>query len=152
GYVTEPFCAPSRAALLTGRYQARYGFDSGPREEENPNPTQGLPLTESTLPQYLKQAGYVSGAIGKWHLGYSSSQWPTARGFDEFVGFPFGISNYYNTNLYRGTVKFFDTTYLTDEFTSEAVSFINNHAAQPFFLYLAYNTPHNPYDTPPAVY
>jgi arylsulfatase A-like enzyme len=137
--------------LLTGRYQARFGFDTGPNED-NPNPLLGLPLTETILPQYLKSAGYVSGMIGKWHLGKPSFMFPTLRGFDEFVGFLDGDSIYYNADLYRGYTRFREKTYLTDAFTGEAVSFINNHAAEPFFLYLAYNAPHDPYQTPPDIY
>jgi len=151
GYVTHCYCAPSRAGLLTGRHPARFGFEGGP-PEDNPNPLLGLPLAESTLPQYLKPAGYVSGIIGKWHLGFSPLMFPLVRGFDEFFGFLDGASVYYNSNVYSGYTLIHETTYLTDAFTEQAVSFINNHATQPFFLYLAYNAPHTPYQTPPDIY
>lgn len=151
GYVTHCYCAPSRAGLLTGRHPARFGFEGGP-PEDNENPLLGLPLAESILPQYLKPAGYVSGIIGKWHLGFSPLMFPLGRGFDEFFGFLDGASVYYNSNIYSGYTLIHETTYLTDAFTQQAVSFINNHAAQPFFLYLAYNAPHTPYQTPPEVY
>src|SRR6266436_4064885 len=85
GYATHPFCSPSRAAIITGRYQQRFGHEIQPTQGSI-NPGMGLPLTELTLPQLLKPAGYVCGAIGKWHLGEAPNLMPTARGFDEFFG------------------------------------------------------------------
>ena len=113
---------------------------------------QGLPMQELPLPQLLKPAGYVCGAIGKWHLGYTSNLLPTQRGFDEFFGFLDASSPYYNADLLRDETPLIEPEYLTDAFTREGVSFINRHATQPFFLYLAYNAVHTPYDTPPDVY
>jgi len=151
GYVTEPFCSPSRAALLTGRYQERYGYDFGPTAGST-NPRLGLPMTETILPQLLKPAGYVCGAIGKWHLGYVPELYPTRRGFDEFFGFLGAGSDYYHAEVLRNETPEIEQAYLTDAFTREAVDFINRHAAEPFFLYLAYNAVHKPYDTPPQNY
>lgn len=151
GYVTEPFCSPSRAALLTGRYQQRYGYDFGPTVGAT-NPRLGLPMTETILPQLLKPAGYVCGAIGKWHLGYVPELYPTRRGFDEFFGFLDAGSHYYNAELFRDETPLVEPQYLTDAFTREGVDFINRHAAEPFFLYLAYNAVHKPYDAPPQIY
>jgi arylsulfatase A-like enzyme len=151
GYATHPFCSPSRAGLITGRYQQRFGHDSGPTLGST-NPRLGLPATELTLPQLLKPAGYVSGAIGKWHLGYVPEFYPTRRGFDEFFGFLDAGSPYYNAELLRNETPLIEQEYLTDAFTREGVSFINRHATQPFFLYLAYNAVHKPYNTPPDIY
>ena len=103
-------------------------------------------MTEMTLPQLLKPAGYVCGAIGKWHLGYVPELYPTRRGFDEFFGFLDASSTYYNAELLRDETPVIETQYLTDAFTREGVDFINRHAAEPFFLYLAYNAVHKPYE------
>src|SRR5947209_19732722 len=75
GYVTHPFCSPSRAGLITGRYQQRFGYENQPTENTT-NPRLGLPMDELPLSQMLKSAGYVCGAIGKWHLGYASNFHP----------------------------------------------------------------------------
>jgi uncharacterized repeat protein (TIGR01451 family) len=141
GYVTHPFCSPSRAALITGRYQQRFGHENQPDDG-------GLPLGELLLPQILKPAGYVCGAIGKWHLGARSGYRPVQRGFDEFYGFLGSQSEYFNAPLFRNDTRVTEAEYLTDALTREAVSFINQHAAQPFFLYLAYSAPHSPYEAP----
>ena len=146
GYSTHPYCSPSRAGLITGRYQQRFGH------ENQENPRLGLPTAEILLPQILKPAGYTCGAIGKWHLGGDPNLHPLPRGFDEFFGFLDAASPYYNAELLRDETPLIEPAYLTDAFTREGVSFINRHATQPFFLYLAYNAVHGPYDTPPDVY
>jgi len=151
GYVTHPFCSPSRAALLTGRYQQRFGHENQPTDDAA-NPRRGVPAQELLLEQILQPAGYVCGVVGKWHLGVAPNLHPMQRGFNEFFGFLGAQSNYYNAPLLRGTTQITEPAYLTDAFTREAVSFINRHASEPFFLYLAYNAVHTPFDTPPQNY
>ena len=149
-YVTHPFCSPTRAALLTGRYQQRFGHEEQP-DGDNSNPGRGLPMQEVLLPQMLKPLGYVCGTIGKWHLGGSLNFHPTQRGFDEFFGFLGGASAYYNAPLLRNETPLIEPEYLTDAFTREGVSFINRHATERFFLLLSYNAVHAPFEQPPAV-
>ena len=153
GYSTHPFCSPSRAGLITGRYQQRFGYEMQPTDD-SVNPLLGLPAQELLLPQILKSAGYVSGVVGKWHLGQAPNLQPRARGFDEFFGFLRAKANpgYYNAHVFRDETPLIEPEYLTDAFTREGVSFIDRHASQPFFLYLAYNAVHGPFDVPPQVY
>jgi arylsulfatase A-like enzyme len=147
-YITGNVCSPTRAGLLTGRYQQRAGiYTAG----EGGN---GLSLEEKIFPQYLKDAGYVSGAFGKWHLGLTPEFNPASRGFDEFYGFMGrGAHDYYRLSnakdpIYRNLDKINDKGYLTTRLTEEAVDFIDNHKAEPFFLYLAYNAVHYPQQAP----
>jgi arylsulfatase A-like enzyme len=151
GYVSCPVCSPTRAGLITGRYQQRFGheFNTGPP----PGSLQehvGLPLSEITLANLMKGAGYVTGAVGKWHLGMRPKYHPQRRGFDEFFGFQHGGHSYlklepddYNP-IQRGTEPVSETEYLTDAFSREAVAFIERHHNEPFFLYLTYNAVHTP--------
>ncbi|APW62137.1 sulfatase [Paludisphaera borealis] len=150
GYVSGPYCSPTRAGLLTGRYQQRFGheFNGGGPGAAGGVPF-GLPTSQTTIADRLKAAGYVTGLVGKWHLGGAPQFHPQKRGFDEFFGFLGGAHTYFagkSTDIYRGTKLIEEPTYLTDAFAREAVSFIDRHKEAPFFLELAFNAVHTPMD------
>lgn len=162
GYVSYAVCGPSRAGLLTGRYQDRFGFSRNPLLAPN-DVTMGLPLDQQTLADFLKQQQYTTGAIGKWHLGAHKDLHPNKRGFDYFFGFLGGGHRYmpeeltlrdvslassendeYKTKLLKNEIPVEEKEYLTDAFSREAVDFVERNRQQPFFLYLAFNAPHTP--------
>lgn len=151
GYVSCPVCSPTRAGLMTGVYQERFGheFNPGPPSVST-NETVGLSLTKITLADVMKNAGYVTGIVGKWHLGSSPKFHPLKRGFDEFFGFLGGAHSYLDSQrdstnmILKGTEPVNEKEYLTDAFTREALAFIERHSNEPFFLYLAYNAVHAP--------
>jgi len=162
GYVSASVCGPSRAGLLTGKYQQRFGF------EENNIPgymskvsaadglDMGLPLEEKTMADYLKSIGYRTACFGKWHLGGRDDFHPVKRGFDEFYGFRGGARSYYPypedpadelNKLEKGFGKFEEHDgYLTDALADAAVEFIELNQDNPFFVYLSFNTVHTPMD------
>lgn len=144
GHVSGPYCSPTRAGFLTGRYQTRFGHEFNPGAAgENI----GLPTTETTLADRLKAAGYTTGLVGKWHLGDAAKFQPQQRGFDEFFGFLGGAHPYFSERgaaIYRGKDVVMEKEYLTDAFAREASAFIDRHKSQPFFLYLAFNAVHTP--------
>ena len=103
GYVSCPICAPTRAGLMTGRYQQRFGFETNPGPEAIADPNFGLDLKEVTLATRMKQLGYATGMFGKWHIGYKPELQPTARGFDDFFGFLSGANNYLSASRTSGS-------------------------------------------------
>ncbi len=204
GYAANATCSPSRAAIMTGRYASRFGFEftSAPVEfarylshndpsalrqpifhEERvadvpPLQTLGLPPEEITIAEHLRDAGYRTLHIGKWHLGEAPELRPEAQGFDETLGFMSGaamfmprndpdvvnayldfdpIDRFLWANLpyaveHNGGQRFRPRGYLTDYFTEQAVSAINANRNRPFFLYLSYNAPHTPLQAARADY
>ncbi|MCY1720272.1 sulfatase-like hydrolase/transferase [Prolixibacteraceae bacterium Z1-6] len=162
GYVSYCVCGPSRAGLITGRYQDRFGFSRNPLFAPN-DAEMGLPLSEETLADVLGRAGYKSLAIGKWHLGAHELLHPLKRGFTDFYGFLSGGHRYfpeeitledpyeakeqfdgYKTKLLRNYDREELNEYLTDALSKEAVAYIEKNKDNPFFIYLAYNAPHTP--------
>ena len=157
GYVSHPYCSPSRAGLLTGRYQHRFGHIHNPKFRAG----EGLPLSETLLPETLVQAGYVSGIVGKWHLGDAPRFRPRERGFDEFFGLIGGGHDYFKSAGSDAREYLIPLSengedvpvegYLTQQLTDAALDFVRRHADRPFFLYLAYNAPHGPLQAPPEL-
>ena len=159
GYANHPFCGPSRAALLSGRYPYRFGFETNPAYDPA-NPLMGISPDEKLFPERLQAAGYVTGAIGKWHLGAAEPFHPNKRGFDYFYGFLGGGHDYFKIDLTKrvweaylqGLVRNdqpagFDG-YLTTALSRDAAGFVAKNKDNPFFLYVAYNAPHQPLQAP----
>jgi arylsulfatase A-like enzyme len=150
GYVSCPYCSPTRAGLLTGRYQQRFGHEFNPQLFNKGGAGQGLHPNEVTLAARLQAAGYATGAVGKWHLGEEDKFHPLNRGFQEFFGFLPGAHSYLQTDdknygpLYRGRQRVEIDGYLTQVLAREAAAFIDRHQKEPFFLYLAFNAVHTP--------
>jgi arylsulfatase B len=170
GYVTSPVCSPSRASLMTGRYQHRFGHEFLP--EGDPDGAAGLPVAETTLANVMQDAGYVTGLVGKWHLGAREEFHPVNRGFDEFYGMVTWGADYADPTrkdvrvwthplatprnpdatwagrgadtVMRGTDPVEEQAYLTDAFSREAVAFIDENKDMPFFLYVPYTAVHGP--------
>jgi len=141
-YSASPICSPSRAGLLTGRYPARMGI----QQVFFPGNYTGIPQKELLISELLKTAGYTTGIIGKWHLGSREKFLPLQNGFDEYFGIPY--SNDMAEQVYlRGNdvVQYhIDQSHMTKKYTEEAISFIDRHKDQPFFLELAHNMMHVP--------
>lgn len=151
GYVSGPYCSPTRAGLLTGRYQQRFGHDFNPGRAEGSEKF-GLSLKERTLAERLKQAGYATGMFGKWHLGSTPEFHPMKRGFDEFYGFLGGAHPYTQVGsgqnaILRGTEPVKEIDHTTEAFAREAVSFIEKHRDHSWFVYLPFNAVHGPMES-----
>ncbi len=144
----NPMCSPTRASLLTGRYNLRCGTSWVGRR------TEMLGLDEVTMADIFKSAGYATGCFGKWHLGLYRPYHPNERGFDEFTGFLEGaLNNYFHSHLEHNGEKFTtDDKYITDFLTDRAIDFISKNKDRPFFCYIPYNVPHHPFQVPEKYY
>ena len=159
GYVSAPQCCPSRAGLLTGRYQNRFGFETNPAGPATK--TAGLPTAERTIADGLREAGYMTGIVGKWHLGEAHGMQPWERGFEDSLWHPNGGVLFPDsvTGLIRGMHRGRDAAdvkgYCTDAFGAAAAEFIARHAparaaeGRPWFLYLSFVAPHWPMEAKP---
>jgi arylsulfatase A-like enzyme len=154
-FYAAPNCSPTRAALISGRYQQRSRIENPLGAARSPAGEQGLPATGRTLPQLLKNNGYRTGLVGKWHLGYKPEFSPNAHGFDYFFGLKSGLIDYYqhtdtsgDHDLWENDKPAHVTGYSTDLFTERSVQFIEQNAGQPFFLEVAFNAAHWPFQVP----
>ncbi|UXX81283.1 sulfatase-like hydrolase/transferase [Reichenbachiella carrageenanivorans] len=161
GYVSDATCGPSRAGLVTGKYQQRFGYEEinvpGYMSKNSGllGDDMGLPLDQITMADYLKKLGYKTALYGKWHLGDADRFHPLNRGFDEFYGFRGGDRSYFNykdmskvyhdKQMERGFGQFEEPEkYATDAFADEAVDFIERNRDNPFFIMLSFNAVHTP--------
>jgi arylsulfatase A-like enzyme len=151
-YSNAPVCTPTRAAFITGRYQQRVGLEwaIGPGLKEP-----GLPVEETSVARMLKDKGYATALMGKWHLGYKPEFSPIAHGFDEFFGILSGNVDHYSHKENNGEhdlreqeKETFVEGYLTDHIARRSVEFIKGQKDKPFFLYLAFNAVHWPFQRP----
>ena len=156
-YSNGVLCTPTRAGLISGRYQQRYGLEAALPSPGVAGGDRGLPATGWSLPQLLKNNGYATALIGKWHLGYKPEFNPNRHGFDYFFGLKSGYHDYYTHNGGDGKPDFWENDkpievrgYTTDLVTQRAVKFIEQNAGRPFFIDVAYNAPHWPYQVPDA--
>jgi len=154
-YSNGVLCTPTRAGLMSGRYQQRYGLEIALPNEGAPEADRGLPATGRTLPRLLKNNGYATALVGKWHLGYKAEYSPSAHGFDYFFGLKSGYHDYYTHHSGNGKPDLWENDrpieaagYMTDLITERAVKFIEQTAGRPFFIDVAYNAPHWPYQVP----
>jgi arylsulfatase A-like enzyme len=153
-YSNGPNCSPTRTGFITGRYQQRSDIE-WPLGTFPADSTRGVLPSETSLPRLLKSAGYATGLIGKWHLGWKPEFQPRRHGFDEFWGFLGGYVDYYSNvgefarhDLFHNESPVTDSLYLTDEITSRASAFIEAHRGAPFFVEVAYNATHWPFQPP----
>jgi arylsulfatase A-like enzyme/L-ascorbate metabolism protein UlaG (beta-lactamase superfamily) len=155
-YANGANCSPTRTGFITGRYQQRYGIES---PLAFANETRELLPLDTSLPRLLKNAGYATGLIGKWHLGFRPEASPNRHGFDEFWGFLGGATDYYSHDwprgkdgrvhdLFHNEEPTTSNGYLTDGITARADSFVQQHTGGPFFLEVAYNATHWPFQRP----
>ncbi len=152
-FYVQPMCTPTRAALMTGRYPLRYGLQSGVIPSAG---GYGLPTDEYIMPQMLKDAGYKTALIGKWHLGHAKTEyWPRQRGFDYFYGALVGEIDHFKhashgvLDWYRNNKLLHEEGYDNILFGAEAVQLIKTHDQKvPLFLYLAFTAPHSPFQAP----
>lgn len=144
GYSSGCICSPGRVGIMTGRYQARTGHDGNPNK-----PGSELLLTETTMAQHMKAAGYTTGIVGKWHLGTTKPEFmPTSRGFDFAVGTIGNLGEDKGPSFYRGQEKIIDLAgapITSPIYARESVSFIEANKDKPWFLYLAFNAVHSPH-------
>ncbi len=139
-FYVSPLCAPTRASLLTGRYELRTGTSWVSKGLENMNPE------EVTIAEVFKDNGYATGCFGKWHNGAHYPQHPNRQGFDEFIGFCAGHwNNYFSTTLEHNDSPYPTEGFITDVLTDEAMRFIENNHDRNFFAYVSYNVPHSPF-------
>ncbi len=151
-YVSAPVCSPTRAGLLTGRYQQRCGITAVLTTKQR---AQGMDPGETTMADLLKAAGYATGIFGKWHLGYAPECGPTRQGFDVHRGFIAGNVDYFahidNTgkhDWWHNDVEITEEGYLTTLITDHSVHFIEENKDRPFLLYVPHGAPHSPYQGP----
>jgi arylsulfatase A-like enzyme len=154
-YANGATCSPTRSGLISGRYQQRVAIEQPLGNEGSRDGGRGLPVTGRSLPQLLKNNGYATALVGKWHLGYKPEFSPGAHGFDYFFGFKSGFTDYYQHTSGEGQPDLFENDrpveaagYMTDLITERSVRFIEQNAQRPFFIDVSYNAAHWPYQVP----